>query len=115
MSMPSLDNSQTTTIKQLAAEKRIKEWNEKVLDERWLEPQGSSNPEAIDQKQRIVPIDVDALGINQAPGGTKKLDTPKAKMASSVDIFRPDPSIWGIENIGPQGSQASSEEQSCKE
>ena len=104
---------QTKTFADLAVEKGIMEWNNSVFDERWLEPTqpkpatASEHQQSAD-KSELKASDVETTSKQPQRLGTflKELDDTKKKMDANTGTYRPDPSIWGLENAYPQYAKA---------
>ena len=122
LATPHAGSNQVKTFQQLAGERGIREWNHRVLDERWLEAAEPSvkgtEEEHSSVKDDSLPAGNPALDILRHPrlqSFLKELDYTREKMVSQSVSYRPDPSIWGRENTDPQYSAASGEQRATKE
>lgn len=113
MSMPDTHRTQTKTFQQLAAENGIREWNNNVPDERWLEPSESSTAPIGEPQQPAEKKELSAKMIElmsrrhkRLESFLKELDDTETKMDSRIGTFQPDPSIWGLENTSSQYTRA---------
>ena len=125
---PHAGSNQVKTFKQLAEERGIREWNHRVLDERWLEiaePPTKESKGMPVSKEMPVPMRGDSsladnvgheiLRHPRLQSFLKELDYTREKMDSKSGSYQPNPSIWGREHTYPQYSTASREQQPTKE
>ena len=111
--LPSTSQHQTKTFRELAAEKGIMEWNHGVFDERWKEifpsnptPEVKAHHSASTQELGARATEIATLHHQKMESFLKELDDTERRMDSGSGTYRPDPSIWGVENSYSQYPQA---------
>lgn len=122
MNVSGMDQGQMKTFQQLAEEKGIREWNNTVLDERWLES-FDQNTTTRNERYHLTGYDnLTAKGSELASlrhprlqSFLKELDDTRNKMDSKSEPYKPDPSIWGFENTYPQHAEVLRGQQSIRE
>ena len=120
--VPRIMHHQTKAFEHLAAERGIAEWNNRVLDGRWLGTSGLGNTSRVEGLKTVGNREHSSKAIESASRRHKRLisllkelDDTEKLMGSSVNAYRPDPAIWGLENTDPHFARAMHGQESSNE
>ncbi len=105
--VPTMSEHQVKSFEELETERGIREWNNTVFDERWLDPTPPIFKQPDDRWQATIPGFITGKQIEQTSSKhhshisfLRDLEETRKKMDLPAH-FRPDPLIWAVNNRAP--------------